>query len=263
MSGAVFKNKAHMARKGVNMYQVEYGSNRRKKIIWGILLLLAAAALVVDRMGYLEGISVGTVLFSICLICFFVDGFFRRSFAEILFAAAFFVIVNDEVLGLEKITPWPVLGAALLGSIGLRMLFPKFRKKPKFVAAVRDGKQLDGKTPVFEESWDGSSFSCENAFGESVKYLSGTISHISADNAFGSLKIYFSDAVLHNSAATVDVDNAFGKTVLFVPAGWKVEVAVETFFGSTNEEGRCGPDGANMLTVRGNVIFGQLVVSYA
>ena len=42
-----------------------------------------------------------------------------------LFSLAFLIIVNDELLGLEAITPWPVLGAALLGSLGLNLLFPK------------------------------------------------------------------------------------------------------------------------------------------
>lgn len=42
---------------------------------------------------------------------------------------AFLIIVNDKVLGMEAITPWPVLGAAVLGSIGLKFLFPGFGRK--------------------------------------------------------------------------------------------------------------------------------------
>ncbi len=244
------------------MYRVEFESKKKRKIMWGILLLLAAAALVVDKLGYLEEIGVWTVIFSVCLIAFFIDGFFRRSFSEILFAAAFFVIVNDELLGLEKITPWPVLGAALLGSLGLKMLFPKFSRKPKLINVSMNGKQLDGKAPVSGETWDGNSVSYDNAFGETVKYLSGEISHVNADNAFGSLKIYFSDATLRNGSADVNLDSSFGSTVLYVPAEWKVEVNTETVFGSTKEQGKCSTDGTNVLNIRGDVSFGSLVIVY-
>ncbi len=244
------------------MYKVEFESKKRRKIMWGILLLLAAAALVVDKMGYLKEIGVWTVIFSVCLIVFFIDGFFRRSFSEILFAAAFFVIVNDELLGLEKITPWPVLGAAFLGSLGLRMLFPKFGRKPKLMNVSMNGKQLNGKTMVSEETWNGNSVSYDNAFGETVKYLSGEISHINADNAFGSLKIYFSDAVLRDGSADVNLDSTFGSMVFYVPAEWKVEINAETAFGSTKEQGKCSPDGTNVLKIRGDVSFGSLVIVY-
>ena len=232
--------------------------------MWGLFLLLVAAALVVSKLGYLEGIGVWTILFTIGLLCFVVDGIFRRSFGEILFAIAFFIIINDELLKLEAITPWPVLGAALLGTIGLRLLFPKFSRKPKLVSVKMHGKEVDmeNKQPVFEETWDGSSVSYENAFGEAVKYLSGEISHIRTDNAFGSLKIYFSNTVLRGGSASVVVDNAFGSTVLYVPASWKVVLSTDNSFGSTKEQGHCNPDGDNVLYISGDISFGSLIVSY-
>lgn len=245
------------------MWKVEYGSKKRTKIMWGLLLLLAAAALVVSRLGYLEGIGIWTILFTIGLLCFAVDGIFRRSFGEILFAIAFFIIINDELLGLEAITPWPVLGAALLGTVGLRLLFPKFSRK-KIVSFKMNGKEVDfdDKQAVFTENWEGSSVSYENAFSEAVKYLSGEISHIKTDNAFGSLKIYFNNAVLKGGTASVDVDNAFGSTVLFVPASWKVELSTDNAFGSTKEQGHCDPNGDQVLYIRGDVCFGSLIISY-
>lgn len=245
------------------MFKAEFGSKKRTKIMWGLLFLLVAAALIVSKLGYLEGIGVWTILFTIGLLCFVVDGIFKRSFGEILFAIAFFIIINDELLGLEKITPWPVLGAALLGTIGLRLLFPKFSRH-KFVSVKKNGREMDlnDRQAVFEENREGSSVSYENAFGEAVKYLSGEISHITVDNAFGSLKIYFTDAVLKGGSASVDVDNAFGNTVLFVPAGWKVVVSADNAFGSTKEQGHCNPDGDQVLYIRGDVCFGSLIISY-
>ena len=45
-----------------------------------------------------------------------------------LFSLAFAAILFDEALGIEAITPWPVLGAALLGTIGLNMIFNKNKR---------------------------------------------------------------------------------------------------------------------------------------
>ena len=113
---------------------------RTKKVFWGVLLLLGAVALLVNRMGFLEGFGFWSILFSAILVGTLVKGLAKRSFGEILFSLAFLVIVNDELLHLEAITPWPVLGAALLGTIGLNILFPRFGKGAHFTI---NGKKAD------------------------------------------------------------------------------------------------------------------------
>ena len=241
------------------------GKNGRgaKSVFWGVLLLLGAAALVVGRLGYLEGIGFWTILFTLFLIGFVVNGLVNRSFGEILFAVAFLIIVNDKLLGLESITPWPVLGAALLGTIGLNLLFPGFRKGGKsHVKLTVNGKDYEGKTPVFEESWEGDSVSYENAFGEAVKYISGPIRHVRADNSFGSMQIYFTDAQLVNGSAEINVEVAFGSMILYVPASWRVVVNTTNAFGGTKERGQCNPQGTTVLYVKGEVSFGSLQIRY-
>lgn len=234
-----------------------------KSVFWGVLLILGAAAMVVSKLGYLEDVGIWTILFSVCLIGFLVDGLVKRSFGEILFSIAFLIIVNDKMLQLEAITPWPVLGAALLGTIGLNLLFPGFKKKGHFVFKLdMNGKNINGKTPVFEEEWDGDRVSYENAFGEAVKYLSGNISHVDAENAFGSMHIYFTDAQLTGGSATIDLETAFGSMMLYVPSSWKVVVSTDNAFGSTREQGRCNPEGSTVLYVRGDVCFGSLKIRY-
>lgn len=233
-----------------------------KNVFWGVLLLLGAAAMVVSKLGYLEDVGVWTILFTVCLIGFLVNGLVKRSFGEILFSIAFLIIVNDKMLQLEAITPWPVLGAALLGTIGLNLLFPRFKKKKNVVTVNMNGKNYNGRTPVFEEEWDGDRVSYENAFGEAVKYLSGNISHVDAENAFGSMHIYFTDAQLTGGSATIDLETAFGSMVLYVPSSWKVVVSTDNSFGSTREQGRCNPEGSTVLYVKGDVSFGSLKIRY-
>ena len=93
----------------------------KKSVFWAIMLILLAAALLASRLGYLEGIG-----FSAIFVAFVINGIAKGKFGTILFSIAFLIILNDEALHLEAITPWPVLGAALLCTIALKMLFPGF-----------------------------------------------------------------------------------------------------------------------------------------
>ena len=97
----------------------------RKNVFWGILFLLGACAVIAGQLGFLEGIGFWSILFSLVLAAVLIRGIIRRSWGMILFSIAFLCIINDRLLGIEKLTPWPVLGAALLGTIGLNLLFPR------------------------------------------------------------------------------------------------------------------------------------------
>lgn len=94
----------------------------------------------------LEGIGFWTILFNICLLTILIKGIFQRQIGTILFSAAFLIIINDKLLHLESITPWPVLGAALLGTIGLKSLFPGWRHDHRerddnsYPLGIEDGK---------------------------------------------------------------------------------------------------------------------------
>ena len=100
------------------------GRRKTRNIFWGILFLLGALALLLGKLGYLNGMGFWSVFISVILAGFLINGILRRSFGGILFSLAMLIIINDELLHMEAIAPWPVLGAALLGTIGLHFLFP-------------------------------------------------------------------------------------------------------------------------------------------
>lgn len=236
----------------------DMGRRKHRDIFWGTLLLLGAAALLLNKLevGLFAGAGARNVCFSALLAVILAEGLFKRRFAQILFSLAFLVIVNDKLLGLEAITPWPVLGAALLGSIGLRMLFPKFGNHKCFSFGRHSHKT------VSEENWEGGTVHYENAFGESVKYLTGEVEAVSFESSFGQLQLYFSDAVLKNHRAEVHAEVSFGSAILYVPADWKVVLNVDTAFGGAEIKGRCSGEGENTLYVGGEVSFGELRVQY-
>lgn len=246
-----------------------------RNIFWGVLFVLGALALLVGKMGYLEGISFWTVFLSVGLAGLLIDGVCHRSFGTILFSLAFLVIVNDEFLGMEAITPWPVLGAALLGTIGLNIIFPK-KKWSKCSCKVKIKNEWDSKkekgnsaSGIHQKASGGETVSEDgkisfyNSFGESVRYLTeDEISQVELTNSFGGMIIYFDNAVLKNGVADVYIDNSFGGMELFVPRDWKLVLDVQAFCGAAEEKGRCNPAGANILQIHGSVKFGAVEIHY-
>lgn len=232
-----------------------------RKIFWGIIFIIGALALLVVKLGYLEGIGFWSILFTIVLFGILVDGIISRSFGQILFPLAFLIIVHDEFLGLEAITPWPVLGAALLGTIGLSILFPNQGwKKHMDVKSKMKGKHMGISD---EDVLEGEQIWFSNSFGESVKYLSGQeISRVQLKNSFGEMVIYFDGALLKNGAAEVYVETSFGETVLYIPKEWTVINDLKAVFGESDEQGPHMSDGSATLHIYGNVSFGECEIRY-
>jgi len=231
------------------------GRGRRfRKVFWGMVLILGAGALLANSLGLFGEVGFWSIFLSAVLVAFIFDGIIRRSFGEMLFGLAFLVIVNDTMLGLEKITPWPVLIAALLGTVGLKMLFPGFKKK-------RHGHYCGShRESVSKEHRDGDSLSLENSFGESVKYITDEIANVDIHSSFGAMKVYFADAVLKDNKAYVNVESAFGSVELYVPADWRVVMDVETAFGAAEMKHRDNLSEEQVLYVTGEVSFGELVI---
>lgn len=230
-------------------------SRGKKNVFWGIVLLLLAASLLASRLGYLEGIGFWPVLLSAVFVAFLINGIAKGKFGTILFSIAFLIIINDELLHLEAITPWPVLGAALLCTIALKMLFPGFEGRRW--RAINTGRPM--------VNFDGQSGDCrsyENVVGSSVKYISGEVGQVDIENVFGSLVIYFMDAVPSGGSVNVRVESVFGSVVLYVPATWDARVNIQKVLGAAGDKGRCNPDGVNVMYVNGEAVFGEVKVIY-
>lgn len=256
----VMKEKNNKKKENINMHLEIAGG----KAFVGALLILGAAALIASKLGYLSfaGISFWSIVLTIFFVGTFVEGIARVRVWEVLFSLAFLVIVHDELLGLEAITPWPVLGAALLGTIGVGMLFPKLGRLNKDPFITVNGRPYKKGEGICEETIEGSHVSYENVFSEAVKYVSGEISKVEVENVFGSTQVYFTDAVPVEGRMRVEVENVFGNTTLYVPKEWKVSVRSENVFGGTKEKGRCTPDSENEIRIDVESVFGGVEIRY-
>ncbi len=233
-----------------------------RKIFWGILLLIGAIALLIDGLGYLHIFNFWSFFLSAIAIGFLVDGILDRSFGQILFSLAFLIIFNNRLLHLEAITPWAVLGAALLGTIGLNTIFPKRPKNNHPHAFHPSG----GPLPTHgreEEILSGEEIHYEVSFGSAVKYIVGRdISRVFLKSHFGNLEVYFNDATLKNNNANVFVECSFGNMDLYIPAGWSVVNNTRYSFGNVEESGFGNPNGGAALVLDGNVSFGHVEIHH-
>lgn len=235
---------------------------KRRKVFWGLILIAGALIMLLGRLGLFDGVNlfegVGfwQLLFSVLLAAIFVNGIVRRSFGQILFSLAFLIILNDELLHLEAITPWPVLLAALVMTVGLKLLFPGFRSRLKW--------NIDWSTSKLppRSEWTEGAVSYDNFLGSSVKYLSGEITEVYLKNGFGELEVYFNECRLKDGNGRIYLGSSFGSMGLFVPADWQVILNVDSAFGEVTEVGSKNPSGRDRLYIDGEVAFGELVIHY-
>ena len=242
-----------------------------KSIIWGIFFILIAAFVIVGSMGYFGDISVWTVIFCGCLAIWFVSGLMHFSFGNMLFPLAFAAILFDEKLGIQELTPWPVLAAALFGTIGLNLIFRKKHKsydwtKHSGVHIACNGKDcvVDGEQQSYEEmSEDDVSFSSEVVFSSSVRYITcQNLQRGKIENVFSSTAIYFDNAKLCNGYATVKIESVFGKTTLYVPSDWRIDFRTTRVFGGVTEKGSASGASGNCLVLEGEAVFGNIEIIY-
>jgi len=233
-----------------------------KKIFWGIMFVLGAVALIVGSMGLLGEIGFWTILFSIALLGILVDGCLKRRWEQILFSIAFLGILHGKTMGIEALVPWTLLGAALLGTIGLYILFPgKGKHNWKNGIFISDWSKSDYKEIIGEDG--GENIRCGSSFTTEIKYInSKQLKAMQIESSFGSLTVYLDNAVLMDKQAVINVDASFGMVELYIPRDWNVSLNVESAFGGIKEHGKCNPQGDVRLLVNGDVSFGSLEIHY-
>lgn len=233
-------------------------SKNTGKIFWGLLFILGAIYMIVSRVWTLPRISLFSIIFTIFFAWMLICGIRQINFWEILFSIAFLCIIYDDLLGIKEFTPWPVLGAALFGSIGLSMIFKKrhtFRIEGNVENATFGSKGT--------EQCNGSNLRFENNFGETIKYVNtDDLCNVDIENNFGSMQVYFDNAIIQNECAYVNVDNNFGEVRLYVPRAWIVEKDIEKGFGGVNERGHMEGSSTHRLIIHGDTNFGAVTIVY-
>lgn len=227
-----------------------------RKILWGLLLIIAAIYILISRYTGFPKIDVFRLVLTILFVFMVIEGLRTIDFYKILLPAACICIIYDKYLGLTAITPWPVLCAALLGSIGLTILFGK-KEKQHIEFKVKSKITRENCSDYI----NGENIMLRNNFGSTIKYInSDNFCFAEIENNFGSMVVYFDSATIQNSCASINIENNFGETKLFIPKEWHIQNNLEHILGAVNEYGI--PSGTNdiILSIKGHTSFGVISI---
>lgn len=222
---------------------------KKDNVFWGVLLILAAVYIIVNSFGFMPNVSV--VRLGVAVICCVV--FFKSlaglEFGGMLFSLAILLILFDDQLGITAITPWPVLMAALLGSIGLNMIFgnrvTESKKRNHGLAEFKETDYVSG-----DEVCIGGMFGAYKKNISSDNFKKATVSC-----RFGGMEISFDDAVIQSGSAVVKLNISFSGVEFYIPQSWKVENHTEGMCGGFHEHRSHSSDEGPTIVFEGNVKF--------
>ena len=189
---------------------------KKDNIFWGVLLLLAAVYILAHSLGFTPDISLMRIVIGIICVMCFIKSAIRLEFGGMLFSLAILLIMFEHVLGIEALTPWPVLWAALFGSIGLTGIFNGTKKNIN-----------------------------SNAFKKAV-----------IDCKFCGMEVNMDNAVIQSGSAVIDLSVYFSGVDIYIPSNWHVVNNTDCSFGGVEEHHVSGvaEDGPT-LVMEGNVRF--------
>ena len=227
------------------------------RVLGGSFLILGGISLIINKLGYFSNINIFTILLTVFLIYIIIKSALRVDFQGILFPIAFLCIIYDKQLGITAITPWTVLIAALLGSIGLSMVF---NKHPKW---SRRKSNWDSSKFNTIDTEDESHIKLKTSFAGSIKYIN-TDKFEQADLKcnFGAMKVYFDNAILHEGKGIVNIESSFSGIELYIPRNWTIEDVSTTTLGAITEKNRNEGTADNILTICGSIDFSGVEIIY-
>ncbi len=206
----------------------------RKNLIWGLFFILTGTAVILNQTGLLGGVSVWSVIIALLLVPSIVTSVRHLNFWGIFFPLAIIVILFDDTLGIEKLTPWPVLGAALFLSIGFSFICPY---RYRFTQNKWSSHSVDN--PAWEtSSTDGEYVKISTKCSGSIKYItSKTLKGVQIDCKCGGMEVYFDGAEIGGDSAEVIINAVCAGVELYVPKSWNVHIETDCILGAVDESG--------------------------
>ena len=187
------------------------------RLFWGVVLIGAAVLLILNgvgvNLGY--GINVWRILGGVlCLACI-VDRIAEGRFTETIIPLAFLFLIFEPTIAhaigradddLKLIPTWTVILAALLLTIGLKVIFRE-----------RSGVITSGK------------------LGSSSVYFDGAdLSNAEICDNLGSVHAYVTNPEAYDGNGTITVRDNLGKVKIHLPSNWNVVAESSDNLGSVS-----------------------------
>lgn len=234
---------------------------RKSNLIWGIFFVLSAVIILLSKFGVFAQVSAFNLVITCLLIPVIILSIRQVYFSGIFFPLAFIAIMFAKPLGIEKLTPWPVLAAALFLSIGMYLLFPK---KSYFEGFSYSDEIKGGDVENFNsEDINGEEVSADGRFSGSVKYVnSQNLKAVNINSSFCGMKIYFDNAHMAGNFAFVNINAEFSGIEMYVPKSWNVRNEAVCTLGAITEKGAKLSNPTNTLVLKGKSSFSGITIYY-
>jgi len=232
-------------------------TNNTKKWLWGLFFIGAAALLVINQLGFFADIGLFSLLFTILLIPIIITSIAHLNFFGIFFPAALILIIYEKQLHIEALTPWTVIIAAILLSIGFSVLI-----KPKHWNTHWIDHHHYHPEEIIEHA-DDDNINCSVSLTSRVQYVHSTnLQKTVLTCSCGSLKVYFDHAELSPQGAQVYVDCSLGSIELYLPRDWNINYDISTSLATIDEKNHPAPGDGPILALTGKVSLGNISITY-
>lgn len=247
----------------------------RSGIFWGLFLLLSAAILIVSQLHLITySFSFWTIVATIFLVAVLIKSLVYFAIPGTVFSLAFLGILYAKPLGITAIVPWTILGAALLISIGLSMIFRPLlaRHRPwmrrnyyhhGYQWQTHKGVRFRGTVDPDVKTVNDSEVDVYVKMGSSTRYVkSEDFKEANIDVSMGEAKVYFENVQVTNEAV-INVNASIGGIELYVPKNWQIVKELDNNMSGVSEVGYANvTDDSPTVTVRGLIYLSGLKISY-
>jgi predicted membrane protein len=231
---------------------------KKNNWFWGVFFVLAAVFVIASQVTSFTQLGFWSIAFTVLLAAVFIQSLVNLNFFGVFMSLALAYWVYMEPLHLYIISPWLLILAAILVSIGFHMMFRR-QAKSKYIRNHHDGdyrtiEDIDDNNPLVKVS-----------FGSSSKYLhAAALKSGQFYCSCGALEVFFDQVQLDPAGAEIFVDCSLGEIKLFFPKNWNVVENMGKSLGSINLGSRPATPsaGAPQLILTGNVSLGSVEINY-
>lgn len=243
-----------------------------KKIVFGIILIVVAALLIMKGMnpGFMSNVfgslGVWEIVWTVILIIFLVNAIMEKQLFMIILSIAFLLFIYKGKFGIPFIPAWAIFVPAGLLYIGIESLIPKRWHVHKNsdgngfhfeYRSDRDDDDEDDDPKIVECNGN----NVEVSFSSAVKYFdSEDFRSSKLECNFGSIKAYYDKVKMAGTDAYINAEENFGSIEIYVPKAWKCEVDKSSAFGSVKDRGSSDWDGEHTVHMKLEANFGEIVI---
>lgn len=213
---------------------------RAGNIFCGVLIIAATILWMLSKLGYIGDAITGHIIVSILWIAWLIKGCIERKSFSIFMSLAFLAIVWNKELGIEAITPWPVMGAAIFLTIGVSFIFKDSKRKNwqhKYDNNTTDERNTEyGTSQPHESHVDGEHVYHMNRFSGAEKYIdSQNLKSVEIINKAGGMEVYLDNAKAAGDKVYMRIECIAGGMEIYIPKNWKVQNNIDCFVGVVEE----------------------------